>query len=389
MNNENMNNELNTMGPSVAPTITPVNPANPVTPVVADPSMVVEPTPVSAPEVPVAAPPVMVAEPTPVSVPEAPVVAPPVMAAEPAPVSAPEAPVVAPPAMVVEPTPLNVPEAPVAPQPTIMPETVPNPAIVQPELNPQQPMGVNPQQPMDVNPPASGEETPKKKPSIIVIVAAVVVVVAIIGAIVYFVFGKESDNEVKKPEPTPVSSEATQFFALASEYVDAVNTLWTNDELVCQDAANPTDVKKPSELSSVDSYGGPAFYYVFIDTKNSTEVNLNVDNSKGVAGWIRVGIANGSYYVALSDGVNYLVDKGTDFDVPFSSMGTKDVVTGGNGSMYQYLNGEIFGSNTNGNGWGIGDVAILKDGDDSNDGIYMSNGKKTDGYTPYCAKANN
>jgi hypothetical protein len=326
------------------------------------------------------------------------------MVAEPTPVSAPEAPVVASPAM-VEPVPVSAPEAPVVPQPAVMPGTAPTPAVVQPELNPQQPMevnpqppigvnpqppiGVNPQQPMGVNPPVSGEEVPKKKPSIVVIVAAVAVVLAIIGAIVYFVFGKDSGNEVKKPEPTPVSTEATQFFSLAGEYVDAVNTLWTNDELVCQDAANPTIVKKPSELSSVDSYGGPAFYYVFIDTKNSTEVNLNVDNSKGVAGWIRVGKANGSYYVALSDGENYLVDKGTDFDVPFSSLSSKDVVTGGNGSMYQYLNGEIFGSNTDGNGWGIGDVAILKDGDDSNDGIYMSNGKKTDGYTPYCAKASN
>ena len=49
------------------------------------------------------------------------------------------------------------------------------------------------------------------------------------------------------------------------------------------------------------------------------------------------------------------------------------------------MNGEIFGSNTEGNGLGIGDYILLTDGDDSNDGIYMSNGKKTSGWTPFCS----
>ena len=408
MNNENLNNELNTVEPTIAPTNTPVVPASPETPVVAQPEMVVEPTPMSAPEAPVVAQPEMVVEPTPMSVPEAPVVAQPEMVVEPTPMSVPEAPVVAQPEMVVEPTPMSVPEAPVAVQPaapmsapeapavaqpaepmsapeapvvaqSVVPEALPTPPAMQPGFDTPQPAEGNL---------LAGEEgevaaDAKKKPSMIVIVAAVVVLLAVVGAVVYFLFFKGS-GEVNKPEPNPVSEEATKLMALAGKYVDAVDALWTSDNMLCQNATNPLEMLKPSALSGVDAYGGPAFYYVFIDTKNSSEMKLDVDDSTDVAGWVRIGKNNDSYYVALSDGVNYIVDKGTDFDVPFSTLSASSVITGGNGSLYQYLNGEIFGSNTDGNGWGIGDVAILTDGDDSNDGIYMSNGKKTAGYTPFC-----
>ena len=80
-----------------------------------------------------------------------------------------------------------------------------------------------------------------------------------------------------------------------------------------------------------------------------------------------------------------LVDTGTEFGTKTTELKESDVITTGNGSNYQYKNGEVFGSNTEGKGWGIGDYKVSTDGDESNDGIYMSNGPKTSGWTPFCS----
>ena len=114
-------------------------------------------------------------------------------------------------------------------------------------------------------------------------------------------------------------------------------------------------------------------------------MKLDVENNTPVSGWVRVGKTDNSYYVALSDGTNYIVDKGPEFGIKSTDLTIKDVVTTGNGSNYQYINGEIFSSNTDDNGWGIGDSKVLSDDDESNDGIYISKGKKTSGNTPYCS----
>ena len=44
----------------------------------------------------------------------------------------------------------------------------------------------------------------------------------------------------------------------------------------------------------------------------------------------------------------------------------------------------ILGSQTGGEGWGIGDYAVMTDEDEENNGIYMINGDKNTGWTPYC-----
>ena len=227
-------------------------------------------------------------------------------------------------------------------------------------------------------------ETPKKNNNNLIIILAVVVILAVAIAGGFFLFGGTNENEQTPQQPTNNNEEEKAFLALAGKYVDAVAELWESDKMVCQNATNATEMLKPSELSTSDAYGGPAYYYVFINTKDDTEMKLDVDDSTDVAGWVRIGKTDSSYYVALSDGTTYIVDKGTEEGEKFSNLTVKDVFTKGNGNNYQYFNGEIYGSNTDGNGWGIGDSVVLNDDDDTNDGIYMSNGKKTGGYTPFC-----
>ena len=206
--------------------------------------------------------------------------------------------------------------------------------------------------------------------------------------IVFFLFCSSNKNN-PVPNNVPANNSAvsveTEFLTLANKYVAAVNKLWTSDSMECQNAVDQTEILKPSNLSDIDAYGGSAFYYVFINTKDENEMKLDVDDQRSVAGWVRIKKSDNSYYIALSDGKNYIVDRGTEFGISSSNLSEKDVVTTGNGYNYQYMNGEIFGSNTEGNGWGIGDYILLTDGDDSNDGIYMSNGKKTSGWTPFCS----
>ena len=50
----------------------------------------------------------------------------------------------------------------------------------------------------------------------------------------------------------------------------------------------------------------------------------------------------------------------------------------------QYYDGNIYGSATDGEGWGIGDYQIILDGDDTNNGSYLTWGPKSGGMTPYC-----
>ena len=236
----------------------------------------------------------------------------------------------------------------------------------------------------------NGSEAPKKN-NLVIIIAVIVVLVAIVCGLIFMLGGsKENESGNNSNESNEGSSSVatqTEFLTIANKYVAAVEKLWTSDSMVCQDAKDSSLVVKPSELSATDKYEGDASYYVFINTADSTEMKLDVDNQKAVAGWVRIRKSDNSYYVALSDGTNYIIDTGTKMGTPFTSLTASDVVTTGNGSNYQYMNGEIFGSNTDGNGWGIGDYAISTDGDSTNDGIYMSNGKKTGGYTPYCSNA--
>ena len=347
MNNEI--NEANNMGAPVAPA--------PVPPVMGG-----QPTNnMGAPVTPTPVPPVMGAEPTNnVGAPVAPTPVPPVMGAEPANnMGAPVAPTPVPPAMGAEPT--NNMGAPITPPPQA--------------------------------PAAGGEvaqsEAPKAKNNSLLIVLIAVILLAGVGAGVYLIMQnneKESTPTVPVEDNTPVAKTAEEeFLALANEYVSAVDALWTNDSMVCQNATNQEELLKPSALSVTDAYNGNAFYYVFINTKDDSEMKLDVVTDKDVAGWIRIGKADNSYYVALSDGVNYIVDTGTEFGKASTALTIDDVVTTGNGANYQYMDGQIFGSNTDGNGWGIGDYLVLTDDDDTNDGIYMTNGKKDAGWTPFCS----
>ena len=230
-------------------------------------------------------------------------------------------------------------------------------------------------------------EEPKKSNKMIIIIGAVVAVV-VIGVVLFFVLGKK--EEEPKPEPTPTVPEKDnkeEFFALANKYLAAVNELWENDNMVCQNAKKPTEFLKPSQLPDKDKSGWTAYYYVFIDSYSTDEMKLNVDDDTKVNGWIRINKSNGDRYVALSDGTNYLLDKGYEKDIAISTLSKADVITTGNGDNIQYRDGEIFGSSTEGDGWGIGDFKNTRDGDDSNNGIYTSFGKKTGGQTPWCKNA--
>ena len=283
--------------------------------------------------------------------------------------------------------------APEVTQAVVAENPAPAPVEAAPAVEPAQPAApvtpeAQPTAPVGGDPMAVTTEPPKKKVPVLVIIA---ILMAIFAA-VYFLFLKK--DEEPAPEPTPVENNTVaeptkeeKFVELAGKYVKAVEDLWTTDKMVCQNPSNTNETLKPSELSSTDSWGGPAYYYVFIDTAASDEMKLDVDDKTAVAGWVRIGKTDNSYYVALSDGTNYIVDKGTDegMGIKSSALTAKDVVTTGNGNNYQYKNGEIFGSQTDGKGWGIGDSVVLADDDKSNDGIYMSNGKKTGGYTPFCS----
>ena len=237
-------------------------------------------------------------------------------------------------------------------------------------------------------------EEPKKKNNLVLIIIIAVVLIGLCVGIILIVSGskkeesKPNDNDKsgeKETKPAETSKVESDFLALANKYVEAVDKMWKADLMTCQDGQDQTKSLKPSELSATDAYGGNAFYYVFINTKDDTEMKLDVDSDKDVAGWIRVGKADNSYYVALSDGTNYIVDKGMEFGIKSTELKESDVVTKGNGNNYQYMNGQIFGSNSEGNGWGIGDYKISTDDDDTNDGIYMTNGLKTAGWTPFCS----
>ncbi len=299
-------------------------------------------------------------------------------------------------------TPTVAPEeaAPVTPEVSVTPEVAPateTPAFgTEGPVQSTMPEEVPPVTPMPETPSTSegyGEPAePKKNNKVVIIVAAVVILAVVVGIVLCLVLGnKEEENQPVDNTENNTSNEVTgpteaqtEFLALANKYVEAVKEMWTKEEIVCQDALNQKKTFKPSKLSDKDGYGGPAYYYVFIDTDNSSEVKINVDSTKSVAGWVRINKPNNEYYVALSDGTNYIVEKGYEVNVKYNDLTANDVVTTGNGNNYQYKNGEILGSNTEGNGWGIGDAKVLSDGDDSNDGIYMSNGKKTGGYTPFC-----
>lgn len=279
----------------------------------------------------------------------------------------------------VAPVEAPAPEVPVSP----LVET-PAPAVT-PEVTPMDNPGMGAQ-------PTPTEEPKKKNNLLIIIIVAVVLIGAGIG--LYFALsGKDDEPEEPTPTPTPKedtpTAEQTAFYELAGKYVAAVEELWTNDKMVCQDAADTTKELKPTELSDKDSYGGDAYYYVFINTKDDTEFKLNVETTKDVAGWVRIGKADKNYYVALSDGTNYIIDPGTDpgKGIAFSTLTAKKVVTNGNGSNYQYMDTQIIGSNTDGEGWGIGDWKLLSDDDESNNDIYSIFGNKTSGYTPYCKSA--
>ena len=230
----------------------------------------------------------------------------------------------------------------------------------------------------------AGENKGGKSPVTAIVIVLLLLVGVGVGVFLATTKNKEKENTVVE-QPVQNTQAQEEFLALANKYVTAVSGLWNDDAMVCQDAVKKEETLKPSALASKDSFEGDAFYYVFINTKDSNEMKLNVDDTRAVAGWIRIGKADNSYYVALSDGTNYIVDKGTEFGVKSTDLTINDVVTTGSGSNYQYMDGEIFGSNTDGNGWGIGDYAISTDGDDTNDGLYMSNGKKDSGWTPFCS----
>ena len=361
-------NDSSNMEPTVAPVV-PEEAQTPVAEPVVEAS--VEPTPA------VEATPSPVVEPT--------------VEAAPAAEMPVEAPAVEP---VAEPAPaVDMPADPVMPsvEPTPMPDVVPAPMPGDvPPVNPPMdgPMMGGPE-PMPGTEPAKKNNTP-------VIIAIVAIVVIGLGVGAYFMFGG------KEEEPTPVNptnntteenTKEKEFLALVNKYVDAAKEMWTGETVLCQDPTKPKSTKKdnkdfemvkPTALPDADSWGGNASYYLFIDTNKSDEINFGVSDSTKVAGWVRVIKKTGEYYIALSDGTNYVLDKGTDFDFKASDLTTTDVHTDGNGNSYQYFDGEIFGSGTDGNGWGIGDYAIIRDGDDTNNGNFMTNGKKDGGFTPFC-----
>ena len=354
-----MNNENNNLGQNLNPASMPEQ-----TPV----------TPVPMPEVTPVAPAPM-PEPTPVApapMPEAPV----------APAPMPEAPVAPTPMPAAPVAPAPMPAAPVAPAP--MPETPVSPAPTS-EMTPT--MGPNPMQ-------SATPEEPKKKNNMVLIIVIVAVVLIGVGVGLYFILsGKDdknndtsnSNNNTNNTQPSASTSKQTEFLNLANKYVAAVDKMWKEDKMVCENATDFTQFLKPSELSVKDQYKGSADYYVFINTVDESEMKIDVDDNTPVAGWIRINKESGNYYVALSDGTNYIVDAGYKVNKPTSTeLTANDVITTGNGSNYQYYGGLILGHATNSDAWGVGDYKIMTDGDDTNDGIYSQQGPKTGSYTAYC-----
>ena len=393
MNNEN--NDLTNMNQGMTPTEVPVSDIpTPVEPVQATPVEPVQTNPVEAVQT------TPVVEPAPVSMESAstPVETTPVTPVEG--VSMPE--------VTTPVTPAEEAVAPVETTPVAPVEGIPTPEVTtsveQPMMSETPGLGVTPpvmptaQDPMmpTTEGPTMGEqpgttEEPKKKNNmmLIIIIVAVLLIGGGLGA--YFIFsGKDdkpktndNDNNTTKPEAKTYEKEK-EFLDLAGMYRDAVEKLWNEDKIQCQDAQDATKMLKPSELSEKDKYEGNAYYYVFIDSEADDEVKLDVASDKKVAGWVRIDKKDKVYYVALSDGVNYIIDAGYENNNPFTNITEKDVFTNGNGKNFQYKHGNIYGSNTEGKGWGIGDFGVIDDEDETNDGIYNTYGPKTGGYTPYC-----
>ena len=373
------NNDSNNMEPSVAPVVPVEAQQNPV----AEPAaMPVEQAPVveAAPVVETPA----VAEPAPV-VEQAPV-AEPVQVAEPAAMPMEQPPVMDPMGAPAEQTTIGGVE-PVA-APTMMPGEVPpaNPPMDGPMMSGTQPMPTE----------------PEKKNNMTLIIAIVAAVVVIGGVGAFFLFGKSKDEE-----PTNTSTEEnktvdttkqTEFLALVKQYVDAAKKMWDDETIVCQNPNNreKLEMLKPSALpnSSTNKQGEKTNvdYYIFFNTKDSTEINFGVSNTNDVAGWVRVRTdkddkTKQTYYIALSDGTTYVVDKGYEKDFRASDLTVNDVHIDGDGNYYQYFDGEILGAANKGDGWRIGNSVVLKDNDDTNNSDFNSQGPKNGGYTPYCELA--
>ena len=294
----------------------------------------------------------------------------------------------------VQPAPVEIPDpvgpSPVEPAPMGVAEPVGPSPIGGPDLaQPASPVGMTEPAP-GTNPSGMGEE-PKKKSNLGLIIIIVVVVLVGLGVGAYFMFGDKEEEDTtdnggnNNNSNTQTTTKADEeFLELAKKYVAAAEKMWNDNNMLCQNSIDQTTYVKPSELSEKDTYEGNAEYFIFIDTANSNEIKLNVENNKAVSGWVRVVKATNTFYVALSDGTNYIVDRGPAQTKKASELTKSDVVTTGNGNNYQYKNENIFGSQTEDNGWGIGDYKISTDGDTSNDGIYMDNGKKDGGYSPFC-----
>lgn len=227
-----------------------------------------------------------------------------------------------------------------------------------------------------------------------------VVIVLLLAALVYFAFIKKDDcdnsnksngDTCKNLDEEKIIAEyakKAEFLDIAKEYVNKAQKMWDNGIITCQNQyAKGVDKEnipfvKPSELEKTDAYGGTAVYYLFVDNESSDEIDFGINTDRKIAGWVKIGM-DGKVYAALSDGTNYLVDDGNN-KLEFKDVTYKNIISTGNGNNYQFKNGMILGSQTDGNGWGIGDYVIMSDGDDSNNGIYMSNGDKNTGWTPYC-----
>ena len=383
MNNENngMNNLGQNLNPAPMPEQTPITPA-PVSEVPVAPAPVLE-NPVGP--VGMASTPA----PTPAPMPEAPVAQAPVLENPVGPVGIASTPT---------PTPAPMPAAPVAPAPVLenpvgpvgmastpAPTPAPMPAAPTSEMAPT--MGANSTQPV------TSEETKKKNNMVLIIVIVAVVLIGA-GVGLYFILSGNEDknndtsnqnnNNANNNQPAS-NDKQTEFLNLANKYVSAVDKMWKEDKMICENATDFSQFLKPSELSTKDQYQGSADYYVFINTVDESEMKIDVDDNTAVAGWIRINKESGKYYVALSDGTNYIVDAGYRVNKPSSTeLTANDVITTGNGSNYQYYGGLILGHATNSDAWGVGDYKIMTDGDDTNDGIYSQQGPKTGSYTAYC-----
>ena len=291
-------------------------------------------------------------------------------------------------------------------------ETVAEPVTSNPDAifseGPTMPGNVNPLPTIEPKPVAPvveaapvAEDTKETKTMLPILLGIIIVLLA--AGLVYYAFIRKENC----PKPAPLTcpeqeeceivdedqivkeyNEKLEFIELAKKYVDSAKNLWNNGKVTCQNQyAKGVDKENipfvaPKKLAKKDTYGGEAVYYLFVDNENKEEIDFGVKTDKKIAGWVKIG-ANGSVYAALSDGTHYLVDKG-DNSLQFKDVTYKNIVARGNGNNYQFKNGMILGSQTGGEGWGIGDYAVMSDEDEENNGIYMINGDKNTGWTPYC-----